>query len=121
MKKGGSVFDIGMGGYAGAEKCDLVGLYLLSLIQHLFEDVGLFRDDGLAVSSQTNMQNEKVKQEICRIFKKEGFDITITANLKIVEFLDVELNLNTRHTNRSQSQTTKYNMLLQIVTTHLAF
>ena len=54
MKKGGSIFDIGMGGYAGAEKCDLVRLYLLSLIEHLDMDVGLFRDDGLAVSRLTN-------------------------------------------------------------------
>ena len=40
-------------------------------------------------------ETEKVKKEICKIFKKEGLDITIDANLKIVEFLDVELNLNT--------------------------
>ena len=84
-----------MGSFDGAEKCDLVGLYLLSLLRHLPLQVGLFRDDGLAVSTLTKRQNEKVKQEICRIFKNEGLDITITTNLKNVEFLDVELNLNT--------------------------
>ena len=84
-----------MGGYAGAEKCDLVGLYLLSMLRELIKDIGLFRDDGLAVSNLTKRQNEKLKQDIIKVFKKEGLDITIKVNLKVVEFLDVELNLNT--------------------------
>ena len=89
------MFDIGMGGFAGAEKCDLVGLYLLSKLKHLKMTVGLFRDDGLAVSSLTSRQNKKLKQEIIKIFKQEGLSITINVNLKVVEFLDVELNLQT--------------------------
>ena len=36
-----------------------------------------------------------VIKDICQIFKNEGLDITIETNLKVVEFLDVELNLNT--------------------------
>ena len=95
QKKGGSLFDIGMGGYAGAEKCDLVGLYLLSLLKQVIKEVGLFRDDGLAVTSLTPFQNEKLKQDIIRIFKQEGLSITINVNFKFFEFLDVELNLNT--------------------------
>ena len=79
-----------MGGYAGAEKCDLVGLYLLSLIKHLKLEAGVFRDDGLAVNKLSKRENEIMKKEICSIFKKEGLDITITANLKIVEFLYIE-------------------------------
>ena len=35
QKKGTGLFDITMGGFAGAEKCDLVGLYLLSLLEPL--------------------------------------------------------------------------------------
>ena len=95
QKKGVSLFDIGMGGYAGAEKCDLVGLYILSRLQVIIKKVGVFRDDGLAVSSLTKRQNEKLKQEIKRVFEQEGLSITINVNLKVVEFLDVELNLNT--------------------------
>ena len=83
-----------MGAYDGAEKCDIVGLYLLYLLRHLPLTPGLFRDDCLAVSVQTRRQTEQSKKEICRIFKAEGLDITIEANLKIVDFLDVELNLN---------------------------
>ena len=94
VKKGTSPFDIGMGGYDGAEKCDLVGLYLLSLIKHLLKEAGLFRDDGLAVSRLTKRENENVKKEIREIFRKEGLEITIDVNLKVVEFLDVELDLN---------------------------
>ena len=94
VKKGGSSFDVGMGAYDGAEKCDIVGLYLLFLIKNLPLQVGLFRDDGLGVSVQTRKQIEQCKKDICRIFKAEGLDITIEANLKIVDFLDVELNLN---------------------------
>ena len=46
------------------------------------------------MSVQTRRQTEQSKKEICRIFKAEGLDITIEANLNIVDFLDVELNLN---------------------------
>jgi hypothetical protein len=53
----------------------------------------MFRDDGIGVSSLSKKENENLKKEICKIFKEEGLDITITVNLKIVEFLDVELNL----------------------------
>ena len=95
VKKGRSLFDVGMGGYDGAEKCDLVGLYLLSLLRHLKLIMGLFRDDGLAISTQTPRQNEQMKKQICKIFKDEGLDITIQKNLKVVEFLDVELNPST--------------------------
>ena len=69
-----------MGGYAGAEKCDLVGLYLLSLLKQVIKEVGLFRDDGLAVTSLTPFQNEKLKQDIIRIFKQEGLSITKNVN-----------------------------------------
>ena len=39
-----------MGSFDGAEVCELVGLYLLSQLQHLDMNVGLYRDDGLAVT-----------------------------------------------------------------------
>ena len=79
----------------GAEKSDIVGLYLLMRLQHLGIKAGLFRDVGLAVTRRTKRENEKVKQEISKIFKEEGLDVTIIVNLKVVEFLDVELDLST--------------------------
>ena len=39
-KKGETPFDVAMGSYDGAETCDLVGLYLLSLLQDLPINVG---------------------------------------------------------------------------------
>ena len=43
-----------MGSFDGAEVCDLVGLFVLSKLQPLgLSSVGLYRDDGLAVSDKT--------------------------------------------------------------------
>ena len=47
-----SNFDVTMGSFDGAEICELVGLFLLSQLQHLNINVGLYRDDGLAITNQ---------------------------------------------------------------------
>ena len=93
VKKGQSNIDVGMGSYDGAEKCDLIGLFILSQLQTLRMECGLFRDDGLGVSTAglTNRQVENVKKKICSIFRENGLSITIKANLDIVEFLDTEV------------------------------
>ena len=44
VKKGDTNFDVTMGSYAGAECCDLVGLFLLSKLQHLPIKAGAYRD-----------------------------------------------------------------------------
>ena len=86
-----------IGGYHGAEVCDLVGLYLLSQLSQVLPKglVGLYRDDGLAVSAATKRQNENLKKDICKIFTQNGLNITIETNMKVVNFLDVTLDLNT--------------------------
>ena len=84
MKKQNSTFDVTMGSYDGAETCDLVGLYLLSEMQHLDIKVALYRDDGLAVSNLSPRGTENVKKSICQIYKRLGLSITVQANLKIV-------------------------------------
>ena len=40
--------------FFGAELCDLVGLYALSKLRHLYnyKDIGLYRNDGLAIISR---------------------------------------------------------------------
>ena len=49
-----NMFDVTMGSYDGAETCELIGLYMLSLIGSKFRNqVGLYRDDGLAVCNAT--------------------------------------------------------------------
>ena len=93
IKKQGKTFDITMGGFHGAEICDLAGLYLLSLLKEVLPNVGLYRDDGLAVSSATCRQIELMKKRICKIFENNGLKVTIEANAKQVNFLDVTLDL----------------------------
>ena len=93
-KNSDNTFDVTMGSYDGAETCELIGLYMLSLITPKFKDqVGLYRDDGLAVCKATPREIEKTKQEVSNVFKSHGLKITIEANKKTVNFLDVTLDL----------------------------
>ena len=52
---------------------------------------------GLAICKATPKEIEKKKQtnkqEVSQVFKSNGLKITIDANKKIVNFLDVTLNL----------------------------
>ena len=57
--------------------------------------IGLYRDDGLAAINQTPQRIEKIKKDICQIFAQNNLRITIEANKKIVNFLDVTLDLTT--------------------------
>ena len=96
VKRGRENFDIGMGAFHGAQACELVGLFMLDKLQALqnFETI-IYRDDGLAVTSSTPRQQEKLKQEIIRIFGEQGMKITIEINLRRVDYLDVTLDLDT--------------------------
>jgi hypothetical protein len=82
-----------MGSYDGAETCELCDLYLLSLLVKVSPDLGLYRDDGLAVTRSTARQTEKLKQKLSNVFDKEGLRITVIANIQSVNFLDVNLDL----------------------------
>ena len=83
-----------MGSFDGAEICDLVGLYLLSILSREFSHpIGLYRDDGLAVLKTTPKIVEDAKKKLCHVFKEHGLNITVDANKKVVNFLDVTLNL----------------------------
>ena len=94
-KKKGTDFDITMGAYDGGETCDICVLYLLSKVQHLPINIGAYKDDWLAVSSHTNRQTENIKKDITKIFSEHGLSLEIEANKKIINFLDITLNLNT--------------------------
>ena len=95
VKKGESNFDVGMGAFDGAESCDLIGLYLLHIISTQIKDleIGLYRDDGLCVSSAKPRLTEKLRQKIVQIFRENGLGTTSAANLNQVQFLDVTLDL----------------------------
>ena len=95
-KKGDGNFDVAQGSYDGAECCDIVGLFMLSELEKekLAAELGKFRDDGLGASDARPRQVEKIKKKICEVYNKHGLQITVEANKKVVQFLDVELNLN---------------------------
>ena len=68
-----NMFDVTMGSYDGVETCELIGAYMLSLIATKFKnEVGLYRDDGLAICKATPKEIEKPKQEVCQVFKSNG-------------------------------------------------
>ena len=57
--------------------------------------IGLYRDDGLAIfRNKSGPQSERIKKHIQSIFKSKGLDIVIQSNIKIVNYLDITLNLN---------------------------
>ena len=88
-----------------------MGNFLFSQLQDLNINVGLYRDDGLAITNAPPRDTEKIKKEICRIFRNSGLRITIEANKQIINFLDITFNLN-----RSTYQPfTKPNTSLQYV------
>ena len=96
-KKTSGLFDITMGAFHGAEVCELVGLFLLNEMQTNFPNLnfGLYRDDGLGVHRRLSGPDlERIKKQIISLFKSHSLNITIQTNLRIVNFLDVTLNLN---------------------------
>ena len=67
-----STFDVPMGSYFCAELCDLVGLYILDKLKKSYtpNQIGLYRDDGLAIIRYTNNQNlENMKNKQSRSLK----------------------------------------------------
>ena len=88
------MFDVTMGSFDGAETCEVVGIYILSqLREELGNNIGLYRDDGLAALNKSPRETENIKKKICTILKKNNLKLTIEANQKIVNYLDVTLDL----------------------------
>ena len=95
-KSSSNLFDITMGSYDGAESCELVGSFLLhNITQKYGNNFGLYRDDGLGIIKGSPRQVELTKKDLCAIFNEHGQKITIEANKKCVDFLDITLNLST--------------------------
>ena len=97
VKKTNPEFDVVMGSYNGAEICELVGLSLQDQLSAITgkHNMGLYRDDGLAVLRDTpGPDSDWLKKQIIRMFQSNGLQITIDIYLIETEFLDVTLNLN---------------------------
>ena len=94
-KKTNEEFDVPMGAFDGAEVADIVGLFMLSELENLNAKAvwTSYKDDGLAISDAGPQEVEKIKKKVCKTFRENGLEITVDANKKIVQFLDVELNL----------------------------
>ena len=57
-------------------------------------DSGLYRDDGLAVfRKKSGTHLEKIKKKLQRLFKVYDLEVIAESNLKILNYLDVTLNL----------------------------
>ena len=70
---------------------------MLSLLsKHISNnDIGLYRDDGLAISKNTSgPAAEKLKIKFQKLFKEKNLDIIVQFNLKTTNYLDITLNLN---------------------------
>ena len=75
-----------MGSYDGAKICELVGSYILDHLAkvHAKCDIGLYRDDGLAViRNATGKMADRTRKDFTQDI---GLKITAEANLKIVNF-----------------------------------
>ena len=71
-KKHGSLFGVTIGTYDGAEICELVGLYLLHELNKNVKNqqLGLYRDDGLAIiNSKSGPIIERIKKTYRQFFK----------------------------------------------------
>ena len=83
-----------MGSFDGAETCELIGCYLLSILTKKYgQNIGLYRDDGLSAFQHTPQGIERIKKDLCKIFRENDLKITIEANVTVVNFLDVTLDL----------------------------
>ena len=93
-KSSSDFFDISMGSYDSAESCEPVGSFLLHHITTKHSNnFGLHRDDRLGIRNKSLHKVEIIKKDLCAIFRKHGLKITIEANKKCIDFLDVTLNL----------------------------
>ncbi len=91
-----NAFDVTMGGYDGAEVCELVGLLALHnmRVRTGIAEIGLYRDDGLAaLNNHTGSEADRLRKSLIRLFADIGLKITIQANLKTVNYLDATLDL----------------------------
>ena len=88
-----------MGSYDRAEACELIGIFILSLIGNKYNpfNIGLYRDDRLVVKNSRGRQSGKIKKIFEKIFKNKGLDIIINCSMNIINYLYAKLKLNDGH------------------------
>ena len=86
-----------MRSFDGTKMSELVGVLIHSRLSNINKntDMGPYRDDGLIIIRNPNGRKvNSYRKRIPNALEFLGFEITIYTNLKIVNFLDVTLNLN---------------------------
>ena len=65
IKRDSHTFDVKMGTYDGAEICEVVGIFMLSLLRkkYSFNDIGLHHDHGLSTFKNINGQHSEKTQK----------------------------------------------------------
>ena len=53
----GEKIDVTMGSFDGAETCELVGCYPIVCTEKYGQNIGIYRDDGLAAFKEKNTDN----------------------------------------------------------------
>ena len=97
VKKSNPDFDVSMGSLDSAEVCELVGLYILQQMEVLIpqQNLGLYRDDGLAVVELSGPETDQFRRKIVKLFAENDVQITTDTDTKVTDFLDVVFNLDT--------------------------
>ena len=97
MDKGESgLLDVTIGVYGGVEVYEFVGSFSLYQLSDKYnkKDIGLYRDDGLAVfKNKGGPQAKRIKKDFQNFFQENDLNIVFKCNLKIVDYLDATLNL----------------------------
>ena len=83
VKKSDQEFDVSMGSLDSAEVCELVGLFLLSELESLIpkDQMGNYRDDGLAVTELPGPDIEKLRKNVIKLFATHNLKITTQVNI----------------------------------------
>ena len=95
VKKTGR-FDVTMDAFVGCEICELVCLLIIHGMKDSFPqlDFGLFRDDSISGYNKIPGPHlTKLRKDIEAFFKTLSLKITIETILRIVDFLDVTLDM----------------------------
>ena len=88
------LLDVTIGSFDGTNVCELVGIYILCFLAKLInkKDFDLHRDDGLLIYANCKQINQ-MRKNIIKIFKDIAFAIDVKSNFKIVDLIDIMLNL----------------------------
>ena len=87
-----------MGSLDGGEVTDLIGLYMLYLLRTKLGSkvrcLGLYRDDMLLITYGNGHDTDRLRKDICLIFRNEGLILTCESQASTkVDFLDINFDL----------------------------